>query len=166
MKINNTKMIAAIVAGTTIAAQAGSRPDAHAPIGVLGDHTHKKGELMASYRFMTMEMNQIFSGSHVNTGPYNFIDDFWSWGAQARAIIHTGTNDVGYTLGDSMNLTSWVARKLNANFSVSGRVNFNAWSGYDGVQNNGMFEFNPKMASPTDPENFGGTRTDLLIGLN
>ncbi len=32
------------------------RPDAHAPIGVMGDHTHKKGEIMFSYRFMRMSM--------------------------------------------------------------------------------------------------------------
>ncbi len=28
----------------------------HAPIGVMGDHMHKKGEVMFSYRFMRMEM--------------------------------------------------------------------------------------------------------------
>jgi len=39
----------------------GIRADSHAPIGVMGDHLHKKGEWMLSYRFMTMEMegNQI-----------------------------------------------------------------------------------------------------------
>jgi len=34
-----------------------SRPDAHAPIGVMGDHMHQKGEIMFSYRFMTMKMS-------------------------------------------------------------------------------------------------------------
>lgn len=33
-----------------------SRPDGHAPISVMGDHIHKKGELMFSYRFMPMWM--------------------------------------------------------------------------------------------------------------
>ena len=33
------------------------RPDGHAPINIMGDHTHKKGEWMFSYRFMNMEMN-------------------------------------------------------------------------------------------------------------
>lgn len=32
------------------------RVDAHAPIGVMGDHTHKTGEVMLSYRYMTMRM--------------------------------------------------------------------------------------------------------------
>ena len=29
-------------------------PDSHAPISVMADHTHKKNEMMFSYRFMNM----------------------------------------------------------------------------------------------------------------
>ena len=32
------------------------QPFSHAPIGVMGDHTHPSGEIMTSYRFMTMAM--------------------------------------------------------------------------------------------------------------
>ncbi|WP_420458219.1 hypothetical protein [Neolewinella sp.] len=39
-----------------------ARPDGHAPIGVLGDHLHGRGDLMLSYRFMTMEMNGLLEG--------------------------------------------------------------------------------------------------------
>ncbi len=35
----------------------GVRGDDHAPIGVMGDHRHGKGEFMLSYRFMRMFMN-------------------------------------------------------------------------------------------------------------
>lgn len=41
----------------------GSRPDGHAPISVMGDHTHGKGELMFSYRYMYMNMDGINRGS-------------------------------------------------------------------------------------------------------
>ncbi|MEM6591274.1 MAG: transporter [Cyanobacteria bacterium P01_C01_bin.73] len=34
-----------------------SRPDSHAPIGVMSDHTHEQGELMLSYRYMFMNMD-------------------------------------------------------------------------------------------------------------
>lgn len=34
-----------------------TRADAHAPIGVMGDHMHKSGEFMLSYRFMHMRMD-------------------------------------------------------------------------------------------------------------
>jgi hypothetical protein len=33
------------------------RPDGHAPIGVMGDHVHGKGEWMLSYRYMFMSMD-------------------------------------------------------------------------------------------------------------
>lgn len=37
-------------------------PDAHAPIGVMGDHYHKAGEMMFSYRFMYMSMQENLDG--------------------------------------------------------------------------------------------------------
>jgi len=54
---------------TTITAQeaenpwSSSRPDGHAPIGVMGDHRHGKGEWMLSYRFMPMWMKDNLKGS-------------------------------------------------------------------------------------------------------
>jgi len=42
--------------GLAATAWAGSGPAGHAPIGVMGDHTHKKGEVMLSYRYMRMGM--------------------------------------------------------------------------------------------------------------
>jgi len=39
------------------------RADGHAPIGVMGDHVHKKGEWMFSYRYMHMDMD----GSRIGT---------------------------------------------------------------------------------------------------
>ena len=40
-----------------------SRPDSHAPIGVMGDHGHKTREWMLSYRFMAMDMQGLQSGT-------------------------------------------------------------------------------------------------------
>lgn len=40
-----------------------SRPDDHAPIGVMRDHVHKKGEYMLSYRYSFMDMQQNKDGS-------------------------------------------------------------------------------------------------------
>ena len=34
----------------------------HAPIGVMGDHIHRKGGLMASYRYMYMNMERNYDG--------------------------------------------------------------------------------------------------------
>ncbi len=41
----------------------GARADSHAPISVMGDHTHNKGEWMLSYRYMGMGMSGAKSGS-------------------------------------------------------------------------------------------------------
>lgn len=40
-----------------------ARPDGHAPISVMADHYHKKGEIMLSYRYMTMFMDGNISSS-------------------------------------------------------------------------------------------------------
>ena len=54
---------AALAAVLSVSALADTRPDSHAPIGVMGDHLHKKGEFMFSYRFMTMQMKDNIDGS-------------------------------------------------------------------------------------------------------
>ena len=38
------------------------RADSHAPIGVMSEHAHKKNEIMVSYRFMSMQMNDLYNG--------------------------------------------------------------------------------------------------------
>ncbi len=40
----------------------GARPDGHAPIGVMGEHTHHAGKWMVSYRYMNMFMSGNRSG--------------------------------------------------------------------------------------------------------
>ena len=57
----------ALLAGLPVPAAAqqwsSGRPDGHAPIGVMGDHTHSAGEMMLSYRFMRMEMDGLLDGT-------------------------------------------------------------------------------------------------------
>ncbi len=43
--------------------QASHRADSHGPIGVMGEHMHKEGEWMFSYRYMLMEMDGNLDGS-------------------------------------------------------------------------------------------------------
>ncbi|SLN45838.1 hypothetical protein PEL8287_02368 [Roseovarius litorisediminis] len=40
------------------------RADGHAPISVMGEHRHKTGEVMLSYRFMHMDMDGYRSGTN------------------------------------------------------------------------------------------------------
>ncbi len=60
----------AVLGLTSSPALAQSRPDDHAPIGVLGDHTHAKGEWMVSYRYMYMNM----TGNRVGTDSVSAAD--------------------------------------------------------------------------------------------
>jgi len=39
------------------------RPNGHAPIGVMGEHPHSKGEIMLSYRYMYMKMKGMRNGT-------------------------------------------------------------------------------------------------------
>jgi len=59
------KIAVAALLGLSVHAHADdlARPDAHAPIGVMGDHTHHKGEIMLSYRYMDMEMDGNRTGN-------------------------------------------------------------------------------------------------------
>jgi hypothetical protein len=63
------KQITALLAAGLLAMPAyadgetGSKAFSHAPIGVMGDHLHKKGEFMLSYRYMYMDME----GSRIGT---------------------------------------------------------------------------------------------------
>ncbi|NKC01113.1 MAG: transporter [Pseudomonadales bacterium] len=50
-------------ANTHASTSTSTGPDSHAPIGVMGDHTHHEGEIMFSYRFMTMRMSGNLDGS-------------------------------------------------------------------------------------------------------
>jgi len=271
----------------------GSRPDGHAPIGVMGDHTHGTGEWMFSYRFMTMGMNGFYDGdsiipevgsgymatptemrmdmhmfgvmyapsdkltlmamtNYINNsmdmlltmgpmagatskmesngwgdtsvgGLYKIFDQDnqrahvgfslslptgstgetfttpmgmpahqpfpmqlgtgtfdlkpsitylsqpslnWSWGAQASARFHLGRNDQGYSFGDSVSATTWIARNLNARSAISFRLDSKVWGGIDGDTDFSANRMSPTMSSPADPNNHGGSRIEALIGYN
>lgn len=61
MKFSLTAFAVALLSYGT--ANADTRADSHAPINVMGDHLHHKGELMLSYRLMQMSMQGNRDGS-------------------------------------------------------------------------------------------------------
>lgn len=50
-------------------------PDEHAPIGMMGDHYHKSGEWMLSYRYMSMQMEGLRKG-HQDISTQTVLNDF------------------------------------------------------------------------------------------
>jgi len=264
-----------------------TRPDSHAPIGVMGDHLMRKGEVMLSYRFMSMAMDGNRSGTesvgtplpgymvsplsmemdmHMFSAMYALMDklsvmltlpytsismdhqvnmsgakfttessdigdvklgatyrlfakpgadflfnfvinaptgsiderdnttstddvplpypmqlgsgtwdftpgltyvqtyDNWSWGAQGLYTFRTGTNDNGYTLGDRLEATAWMAKRLVKSTSLSFRLKALDWDNISGSDNKLLLSLG---AIPTaDPNLRGGTRVDALLGVN
>ncbi|MEM8507025.1 MAG: transporter [Bacteroidota bacterium] len=69
--MKNFILVGLCLAVTLLAAQendnlpkwSASRPDGHAPIAVMGDHMHGKGEWMFSYRYMYMNMQDLKEGN-------------------------------------------------------------------------------------------------------
>ena len=263
-----------------------ARPDGHAPIGVMGDHTHGAGEVMLSYRYSYMDMDGNRDGTqslstrdvlrqfpvtptrmtmqmhmlgamyaptdeltlmamapyvvkemdhitrrgvrfttdsegfgdiklsalykviqrnrqrlHLNFGvgfPTGSIDkkdrtpagpdqqlpypmqigagtfsllpgitylgqtDNWSWGAQALGTIYLGENSRNYRLGNRLNLTGWVARRLNRWTSLSFRLDGKTWGNISGADD----DLNPNLIPTADPDRRGGTQLDLVFGFN
>lgn len=263
-----------------------ARPDSHAPIGVMGDHTHNQGEWMTSYRFMTMGMGPNYDGSqkltpsevhadymispismdmdmhmvgvmyaptdtltlmgmfnytevsmdhlvrngvtfttrssgigdtglgalwavvksstqnvHLNLGvslptgdiavrdatpmgpntllPYamrlgsgtydlkpgitwTYLGAGWSMGAQGIVTVRLDENDRSYTLGDRIDLTTWVAYTLHESVSVSARLSYADWQNIDGADT----ALNPMMVPTARTDLRSGAETTALIGIN
>ena len=81
-QVVSTVLLMCVLSANSLVAQwSPSRVDSHAPIGVMGDHRHEKGEVMFSYRFMNMLMEGMrdgttsLNGADVTapTGSYNFM---------------------------------------------------------------------------------------------
>lgn len=56
-------LLLGVAATTNAQPWTSSRADGHAPIGVMGDHTHGAGEFMLSYRLMLMDMGGLRDGT-------------------------------------------------------------------------------------------------------
>jgi len=108
---------------------------------------------------------QLGSGTYdVTPGlTYTQMHEAWSWGGQGLYTIRTGTNDNGYTLGDKLNVSTWVAKSVAKSMSLSFRLNAQDWGNIDGADTT----LNPKPTVPTKrPDLRGGKRVDALIGIN
>ena len=64
-----------------------ARSDSHAPIGVMGDHAHKKGEVMLAYRFMAMDMRGLQSGTTI-ADPSDVLKDFMMIPTSMQMYMH------------------------------------------------------------------------------
>ncbi len=103
-----------------------SRHDGHAPIGVMGDHVHKKGEYTLSYRFMRMYMGGNRTGSAEVT-PGAVLEDFMVAPLDMTMTMHMA--GIMYAPGDAVTLmamANWTESSMD-HLTRSG-ANFDARS--------------------------------------
>lgn len=85
-----------------------------------------------------------------------------SWGLQYRASIPLeDENDQGYRWGDKHGLTGWLAYEWAPWISTSLRA--------DAVTQDAIHGIDPRIVAPVqtaDPDNYGGDRVDLALGVN
>ena len=93
---------------------------------------------------------------------YTGRQNAWSWGSQALGTLRPGDNDNNYTLGDRLELSGWGAYRLAPAWSTSLRLKWQTWGDVDGNDS----KLNPRMVPTADPDLQGGTRADLLAGVN
>ena len=92
----------------------------------------------------------------------------WSWGAQVMGTVRLGRNSKNYSLGDSIESSTWIARRLNDTFSGSFRLKTSAWGNIDGADPRlGTLPIPVGFGVPTaDPGLRSGSRVDALLGAN
>jgi len=104
-----------------------SRPDGHAPIGVMADHQHAKGDWMASYRYMFMEMNGIPESSPTYTMHPTYMDmEMHMLGAMyapsdnltLMLMANHIENDMGMSNGSTMHSKDWGDLTLSGLFDI------------------------------------------------
>ena len=115
------------------------RPDGHAPIGVMAEHKHGKGEWMASYRYMVMNMNTLQTNG-LSTSGYSMLPtemnmdmhmfgamyaqtDNWTWMFMANYL----DNEMEMKSTGMMAMTSTMRTKGWGDLSLSGLFEINSW---------------------------------------
>lgn len=92
MLLNKKSLTFLFTIGCTTGAQAHTfdmaRPDSHAPISIMGDHTHHNGEWMMSYRYMTMDMDGMRKGKSRVSSADVFADNYTVTPTQMTMDMH------------------------------------------------------------------------------
>jgi hypothetical protein len=84
----------------------------------------------------------------------------WDWGSQVKMTIRLDDNDEGYSLGDQTQVTSWGGYRFTRWLTGSLRLTYthaDEISGRDGSIN--------LPVQTSNPDNFGGERIDLGVGI-
>lgn len=137
------------------------RPESHAPIGVMGDHTHAKGEFMLSYRYMHMWMegnrngiDRLTSDEIVTTVPNRFFGNPMQ--PPTLRVVPTYMSMDMHMVGAMYAPTDWLTLMAMANFA-NNTMHHLTYQGGMGTNRLGSFI--------TQTKGMGDTRIAGLIRL-
>lgn len=117
--------------------------------------------------FIDMRMEypmQLGSGTYdLMPGATYFVQrGNYSWGGQGIATVRLGQNSEEYSLGDRIDLTSWLGYRFSPTWSGSVRLSGASWGDIDGKD--------PKlpatMSPASNPDAQSGERVEAGLGLN
>jgi hypothetical protein len=138
----------------------GGRPDGHAPIGVMGEHMHKAGEWMASYRYMYMDMDGIRHGEkRVSTKDvhqsYPVAPEKMSMEMHMLGMMYAPSDNI--TL---MAMLPWVKNDMDMLMKMGGGMSMD-----DGMDMNDGMSMNDGMTSQfsTSTDGLGDIKIGALI---
>ncbi len=106
----------------------------------------------------------------IGSGSYEFLPGLsysgnlakLSYGAQVNGVFRLNGNDNGYKFGDSYNLTSWIAKDLSRQISVSSRLDYNKVEAIEGLDPT----LDVEMMATNNISLQDYQRLDLLFGVN
>ena len=134
----------------------------HAPIGVMGDHRHAKGEVMLSYRFMHMDMggtqigtNSVTPEQVVTNVPNRFSDAPGQ--PPTLRIVPTSMRMDMHMAGIMYGLSDQVTLMVMANY-ITKEMDHTTFQG--GMGTTELGEFRTRSAG------FGDTMVAALIGIS
>ncbi|MFQ5536936.1 MAG: hypothetical protein ACE5GJ_05735 [Gemmatimonadota bacterium] len=127
-------------------------------------------DVQAETPFSTPDKEPLPYDMRPGAGTFAFIpgltasaqNEAGSVGAQIRGWLFWGTNDVGYTPGDRLNMTTWGAYRVNDFFSVSARMEYQKWQGLDGAD----ADLDPLFDPGNDAFFLKGSTLTIPVGVN
>ena len=116
-----------------------TRPDAHAPISVMGDHTHGEGQWMISYRHMSMEMEDLRKGDarvsskelFLADGGYTVAPEWMSMNMHMLGIMYAPTERLTLmAMGNYIDteMTHKIVSQMTAMMINGGETKFTTYS--------------------------------------
>ena len=149
MNINKTVLFLIIFSAFSLAAHDynSSRPDSHAPINVMGEHTHNAGEWMLSYRYSYMEMSGLMNGDSsvssstmINDGTFSSMKSMRK--APTKMDMHMQMLGAMYAPSDKWTVMLMLMHHEKSMDSVNnaGVVSNNESEGWGDIRITGMYK--------------------------